>query len=782
MWIWLVALALAGWLVARAPFLTDMSVFLPQRPTPEQRLLVQNLTEGVAARLLLAAVSGVEPARQAEFSSRFAQELRASPALASVNNGAMDGLRADQKLIFERRYQLSPSVSVAQFEVPALRAALTETVEQLLSSAGVLAGDLLLRDPTGETLRIVDRIVAGQSVRVFDGVWVSADARRLLLLIHTAAAAGDLDGQQAALDVVDQAFARTRSSVAAPAATLDVSGPGRFAVESRRSIREDVSRLSMLGTGLVLALLWVVFRSPWALALAVVPIASAVLAGAAATAVVFGSIHGLTLGFGATLVGESVDYALYHLARLASRDPTPKDVFWRTIRLGVATSVVGFGALLFTGFPGLAQLAVFSIAGLVTAATVTRWVLPLITPIQFLPPPLDDLDQRVKAGLVALDRAKRPLTAGVALVLLAALLLSTMRNVPVWDSDIAALNPVSKAAQLLHESLEKELGTTGADLMMVLRAADEDGALSAAHQMSNDLDSLVRDGHLSGFDSVSRLLPPAHVQRERQSALPDAAVLRERLREAGDGLPLRLDKLNAFVDDVQAARAADVLRRSDLVGTQLGIRVDSLLVGQGPVAALIALRAPPGRPLDIEDLRSRLKVPAGAQMNLLAFKAETDRLYASYLREATWLSIGGALAIVALLAMSLRSLRAVLLVCAPLAGAVLLVIAGFVLAGKPMNLLHLIGLLLVVAIGSNYALFLYSLRAGGLAMTPSSGTLASLVLANLTTLAGFLVLSLSAVPLLAALGTTVGAGTALALVLSGLWIGPQRARSGNPSC
>ncbi|MEK7941220.1 hypothetical protein, partial [Burkholderia contaminans] len=47
-----------------------------------------------------------------------------------------------------------------------------------------------------------------------------------------------------------------------------------------------------------------------------------------------------------------------------------------TIRLGVLTSVCGFASMLFSGFPGLVQLGLYSIVGLTAAALVTRFVLP----------------------------------------------------------------------------------------------------------------------------------------------------------------------------------------------------------------------------------------------------------------------------------------------------------------------------------------------------------------------------------------------------------------------
>ncbi len=766
-------LALAVGAIVRAPFLTDMSVFLPQRPTPEQRMLAQSLTEGVAARLLLVGIDRIAPDRQAEFSTLLAKRLRADSRFRSVNNGALDGLQAEQALLFKHRYQLSPAITPEHFEVPQLRLALQETVDLLSSSAGAFAGELALRDPTGETMRVVEAFSAGQAPRLHDGVWVSTDGKRVMMLVYTAAQGGDLDAQQAALEEIERGFADVREATGNSAAQLQVSGPAKFAVESRRSIQEDVTRLSLIGTSLVFGLLLLAFRSPWAIALALVPIVSAVAAGAAGVALLFGSIHGLTIGFGTTLIGESVDYALYHLVRTASSNPAPQQAFWKTIRLGVLTSIIGFGALLFTGFPGLAQLAVFSIFGIVVAALVTRFVLPSLTPVRFRPRDLGWLDRRITQALKMLFGWRGPVTLVLLVVAGVTLLAAGTRKPSFWDTDIASLNPISSAAQALHEQLQTELGAPAADLMIIVSAATEQLVLSGADAVSDSLDILVKNKQLASYESPSKLLPPERVQRLRMAALPGEEDLRQRLKAAAEGLPIRPDRLKQFVQDVQAAKTAAPMTRADLNPTQLGVRVESQLAGrEGQMAAIITLRPVAGQTIDKVALARALPAVNGAQVTLLALKAETDKLYGGYLSEAAWLSLGGAMAIVALLALVLRSGASVALVCAPLFGAVVLVVSIFAGFGKPMNLLHLIGLLLVVAIGSNYALFLHSLRDGALSASRSSGTLASLVLANLTTLAGFSVLAVSKVPLLSALGTTVGTGTALALVLSGLWIGP----------
>jgi predicted exporter len=151
-------------------------------------------------------------------------------------------------------------------------------------------------------------------------------------------------------------------------------------------------------------------------------------------------------------------------------------------------------------------------------------------------------------------------------------------------------------------------------------------------------------------------------------------------------------------------------------------------------------------------------------------KAESDRLYSGYLHEATVLSLGGLVAIVGLLLLALRSPRRVLRIIAPLAAAVVTVTAGLVLLGQQLIILHLVGLLLVVAVGSNYALF-FDRPEPNTAI--SSSTLASMLFANLTTVAGFGLLAFSNVSILQAMGVTVAPGVILALIYSAIFARPS---------
>ena len=57
------------------------------------------------------------------------------------------------------------------------------------------------------------------------------------------------------------------------------------------------------------------------------PVATGVVAGIAAVSLGFGQVHGMTLGFGTTLIGEAVDYAIYYL--IQARGGTGAADRWR---------------------------------------------------------------------------------------------------------------------------------------------------------------------------------------------------------------------------------------------------------------------------------------------------------------------------------------------------------------------------------------------------------------------------------------------------------------------
>ena len=138
-------------------------------------------------------------------------------------------------------------------------------------------------------------------------------------------------------------------------------------------------------------------------------------------------------------------------------------------------------------------------------------------------------------------------------------------------------------------------------------------------------------------------------------------------------------------------------------------------------------------------------------------------LYGRYRGRVTLLVLAGLVAVAALLYLRFRKLRDTIAIIVPAltaAGATLALLTAF---GVPINLLHLLGLLLVLSIGVDYSIFLAT---SGESREGRAATLLSLCIACASTCLAFGLLSFSAFPALQALGVTTGTGAFLSLLLA----------------
>ncbi len=765
--LWLAFIFACGIVIGRSQVTTDLSAFLPRSPTPAQQLLLEQIRDGLASRLILVGIEGADASARAKLSKQIALRLRADPGFVTVNNGEPVSTERDRAFLFNNRYLLSPAVTPARFGADGLHAALSDSIDLLASPAGLLLKSLLPRDPTGEMVRLLDQLNAGARPPMVDGAWASRDGSRALMLMQTRASGSDTDAQQRAMAAIRQAF--DAAPGATPAARLVMTGPGVFTVTSRDAIKNQVGRLSIISVAIIATLLLLVYRSFTALALGFLPVISGALAGVAAVSLGFGVVHGITLGFGTALIGEAVDYSIYLFVQSEQGGSDQQNWikrFWPTVRLGVLTSIFGFASMLLSGFPGLAQLGLYSIAGLMIAATVTRFVLPHLLPMNFR---IHDVSA---IGLVLSRLVQRAaaLRWAVAILLLAACAVLVQHRASLWNDNISALSPVSQDDVALDASLRADMGAPDVRYLVVVSGASRESVLSSSEQVSAILQTQVDQGELAGFESPSRYLPSAATQRARQSSLPAPDALETRLTQAVQGLPLRAHLLTPFLADVAAARSQPLLQAADLEQTSMAMAVDALLVQQGKQwSALLPLTAPKAGSINAYRIRAALSTTGAAGLPNVLFvdmKAESDQLYSGYLHEAILLSLGGLVAIIGLLLLVLRSPRRVVRIIAPLAAAVITVTAGLAVFGQQLIILHLVGLLLVVAVGSNYALF-FDRNDPRTPISPR--TLASMLFANLTTVAGFGLLSFSNLSILQALGVTVAPGVILALIYSAIF-------------
>lgn len=775
--LWIFCIAVCGVVIAHTRFIADLSAFMPKNPSERQKILVDQLRDGAIARLILIgieggnATEGAGKKERARLSQQLAAQLRANPTFTGVQNGDDATSERDRNYFFENRYLLSPSVTADRFTAPGLRSAITDTLDAMAGDAGLLIKHILQRDPTGETLQLLDQFTGENRPRNSDGAWASHDGKRALLLAQIRDSGLNTDAQARALEIIRTTFNQIPQR--ANDTRLVMSGTSVLSVDSRNTIESEVKRLASISLIIVIGLLLLIYRSPLLVALGMLPVLTGAVVGMTAVSLAFGHIHGLTLAFGTTLIGESVDYSIYLFIQGAGG--VNSRTFWRTIRLGVLTSIAGFAALLFSSFPGLSQLGLYSLSGLIAAALVTRYVLPDLMPAAI------DSRRIVKVGAILtriFERAKN-LRWVLYFLLVIALGYIVSFDGTVWNRQLSALSPISKSAQQLDMELRSDMGGTNIRYFASFVAADEETALQGAERASRLLQPLIDQHIIGGFNSPSFMLPSIASQRERQAALPDENNLRNNLREALQGLPLKDDALQGFIADVGIARTHAPLTRADLTGTSASALFDSLLIKRAnDFLVLIPLtesgEGPHDDEIDVSKVSAALQAPTRTQaqvdaqthFTVIDLLEETTSVFDGYLREASLLAGLGCVAITVLL-LATSPLAQALRIMLALTCAVLCVVALLLAFGVHLNMLHLIGLLLVVAVGSNYALFFNSDAQAHDSATQSKVAV-SVLIANFTAVGGFGLLGLSTVPVLSAIGSSVGIGTFLALIFSAI--------------
>ena len=754
--LWVLFMAGGMWLsVTHVAVHSELGDLLPEGTTATQRLLLTQVRSGLAGRLVLLALEGGNPDELAQASREFSERLRVSGHFTLVENGAQGMMPQDRALVFRSRYLLSPMIGPDRFSRDSLRAALQQRLDDLRSPLAPLMKDTIPADPTGELFTVITAWFGEDRPAKHRGVWMSTDQSKALLLVETKAAGFDADAQAAIQQDVRQSFA---SLVRQPERLrLLMTGPGVFAVEAKQTIEREAWRLSTAAAVVVVFFLYASYQSITLVLLSLIPLTAGIMAGMLAVQGWFGFIHGITLGFGITLLGVVDDYPIHLFSHLNARASasTVMEKIWPTMRLGVLTTAIGFASLLFAGFPALTQLGLFAVTGILTAAAVTRWVLPRFVPEGFLPRPLWPA---FHAKLERLTRMK-PVIPGVIILACAALLWS---HTPLWETELASLSPVSDAKKQLDRQLRDELGAPDLRDLLVIEGQTEEDVLKYGEVLDAKLERLRTSGAIAGYDLISHYLPSRRTQQDRQSHLPERPVLMRNLDQALTGLPFTPGLFAPFLAAVETARTQTPLERKDFEDTAFGARVASLMFEQdGTWKAVVPLRGVADR-TQLTEIVGNWNMPSVTYVDL---KEESNRLMTAYRDRTLIILVCGLFVSSVVLGVGIQSVGLFWPILSPIMGSLLVVAAVVNLAGESLSLFHIATFLLVIGLGLDYALFFN--RPEGREEERSS-TLYGLLVCSITTILVFGVLASSDIPVLHAIGMTAAVGSFCCLLFAGI--------------
>lgn len=754
--VWILLLLLSGWWISsHSKIATDLSSFLPKSVNRNQQLLLSQLESGATSRLILIGIEGDNPQALADLSKNMARQLKSNSMFSYVNNGEQAFSQIEQQLLLKYRYLLSPAINQERFSAASLSKSLQNDLEMLASPVGIFFKSILPRDPTAEWFEILAGLNAVKTPATRYGVWFSADNKKALVIAETAAPGFDVDAQQQAVNFIQQTFSR----IASQDTQLLLTGVGVFAVESRASIERDAWLMSVIAITLVVLLLLVVYRSVRLVVLSALPVLSGLLVGLAAISLGFGVIHGITLGFGAILIGEAVDYPTYLFTQITDKDGMSGTLerIWPTLRLAILSTLLSGSAMLLTDFTGLSQLGVLLVTGIIVAGLVTRWILPTLSPQQLAVP----IYFPVLTHWPKFIQSKPWMAKLLWLIFILASVLLAYRYADLWDDDLANMSPVPESAKLLDKQMRSEMGASDIRYFYVVTGKDQETVLQRSEEMTPQLKQLIEQKAIAGFDMAARYLPSHKTQLQRKQTLPDEATLKPALAQALKGMPFRADVFSPFIKEISETKHGKLLELSDFGSSGLGLKVKSLLFhNQDAWFALIPLYDVNEKTIAAEI--GNINIPDAFFLDL---KTEADQLIGGYRKQVVWITILSLSVIMLALLFGLKRPVKVIRVMLPVVMAVVLVCVSLLLMGYRLSLFHLISLLLVVGIGINYALF-FNLHTPNREYRQRAAL--SLTLCSLTTLIAFSSLIISTTPVLRAMGITVSLGVIFSLITSAI--------------
>ena len=726
-------------------FDSSLMALLPtHQQSPAQALAQQRQVE-IADQHLLFLISATDSHVSLAAAEQFSAALEQSGLFAQVQGALSEQLSNDMQGFYQPwRYQLLTASSRERLQRGDDRL-VSESLARLYSPLAAVVAPQLVDDPLQLFFQWQTARMPASTFSLDQG-WLSrqVDKRYYRLVSATLnASAYDLAYQRAVLQLL------TEAEQALPESSLLLrSGLLFHAAHGAEQARSEISTIG-LGSLLGIVLLLVAcFRSVRFLLFAFMPIAVGCCVAMSVSMLLFERLHLITLAFGAGLVGVAIDYSLHYLcAELepgsASAEPSRSALrrVLPSLSLGLLSSGLAYAAQGMAPFPGLQQMALFSVLGLLSAwLTVVCWlpVLPVANQARVNPRLITLLGRWLVNWPRLNNKLFRGLLTAITLLLLA--LVSQLES----SDDLRLLQ--TSPARLLQQDQQVQQLLAGANpgQYFVVNADSEQALLAREEAFSKQLAVLVAADGLSAFSASSQFVPSALRQRSDhqligQHIYSDDGLLATWAKQSG---------LSAVAVSAQAAfdqQSLQLLTVNDWLNSPFNRAATQLWLGQHgaefySVISLSGIRSP----AVIEQLQQLASNSEGVEfVNRMASISALLTHYRSELLHWLLLAYG----LVLLLMMLRYGRNAWRLVAAPVLAS-LLTLAVLQIGSVPLTIFHGLALLLVLGLGLDASIFLHDSASSPYAWL-------AITLSSLTSLLAFGLLALSSTPVLHFFGETV---------------------------
>ncbi len=772
----LVVLAVTGLFVSalhRLGFDTDLIASLPQDDPvlADARRIIAN--HPIQDRVVIdVGLPRANPDGLVQAAALIEQRLRESGLFARV------GLEQEQQRIPELFQSVTVHLPVLLsagdleekvrplLEPAQVRAALFNHLSQLGDLEGIGQAAMIARDPLNLRNLVLSRLshlAPTRNARIHKGRLLSADGKHLLIVAEPVTSGADTSFSRKVTALIDGIGAELNRE-GREAVTLTPAGTYRAALDNEVSMKRGTERAVLFSTVAIVLLLLVAFPRPLIGLLALLPSVVGTMLGLFVYSLFHPSITMMAIGFGSAIISFTVDYGIAYLLFLDRSHQTygleaTKEV-WSLGLLAMLTTAVSFAFLAVSGFAALAQIGEFAALGVLFTYIFVHAIYPVIFPV--MPPAggMSRLPVQALANRLASGRSRGKLYAALGLALILLLFAK-----PVFRVDINAMNSVSRESLAAEKLLTDVWGNLFSRIYVMAEGRDVQELQRKGDRLAVLLEEDVGNGTLASAFVPSQIFPGEERAGRNLAAWrsfwhPErVAALREALERASRELGFAQDAFSPFFSLLETAGMNAPAVPAAFHGL-LGIAESRDRSGWIQISNLT-----PGPAYRGEAFDKKLRTGGLARMFDAGLFGQrlAEALLSGFIRMA--LMVGGMTLVVAFI--YLLDWRLTLLGLLPTLFALICTLGTLNLLGQPLGIPAIMVAVVVIGMGSDYALYL--VRSHQRYMDedhPSMGLIRlSVFLSFATTLMGFGVLALSGHALLRS------AGIALALGIGYSYIG-----------
>lgn len=375
-----------------------------------------------------------------------------------------------------------------------MMALLEEDKALLASLAGSFAVPWVQKDPLHLRRLLTERLFRTDmafTVSPASPCLSSPDGQHALLLLRPTDSAFDTTAATRLLDILTGLRQTLPHGV-----SLRFSGGPLHTAVNARTIEADIDRIALVSLAGIAFIYILMVRSLAVLWLVLVP-AAATLVACGVTSLFWPSVSALALGFGASLMGLAEDYAAHISFGLSSGHGAARihGMLTKPLIVSCLLNLSGFSLLLFSSIPAVRQLALFSIVSLGSGCLMALFILPLLPwsgrqqgALRYgvlRPPRVPSIARSFSCALL--------LCLGIVLLLPLACFDFSPRSLGARDHDI------TEAAERMRSRW-----SLAADTPLAIRGDDQESSLEAARTVAHRL----RTAASLQLTSPTDLLPP----------------------------------------------------------------------------------------------------------------------------------------------------------------------------------------------------------------------------------------------------------------------------------